>query len=727
MSWITVIWSMIASACLTMAAMHLFIWCRRRQAWGSLLLALSAVATIGLAVTEVWMMRSATTTQFASAVRWYHVPVWALALSLVGFVRFYLRAGRPWLAWTVLALRTLVLAINFIVTPNLNYREITSLQHIPFLGESISVAQGVPGQWIWVGYVTLALFVYFIADAFVTVWRRGDRRQAVLICGSTILFVAVGMIDSFLVYWIELPMPFIGSWFYMGLVIAMGYETSRDVLRAGQLAGDLQDSEYRMALATETAHLGVWMRDIARSEVWASDSWRRLFGFGSTESLDVESILQRLHPDDREAVRLTQSRILAGDGRYDIEFRVLLPDGQVRWIATRGGVTRANSGKSTRVHGVSIDITQRKQAEERFRLAVEASPNAMVMVDREGHIVLLNTQAESVFGYSREELLGRSVELLIPDPHRSTHAGYRQQYLQAPSMRAMGVGRDLHGRRKDGSEVLLEVGLNPIKMPDGMAVLASIVDISARRRGETEMAQQRNELAHLSRVTMLGELSGSLAHELNQPLMAILSNAQAALRFLERDPGNLDEVRQILLDIAEDDKRAGEVIRRLRSMLKKDDVRHVPLDVNEVVRDVLKIIHSDLINRKVTVSTDLAADLPAAMGDRVQMQQVVLNLIMNGCDAMDGTSGERRLELRTAMLPEGDIEISVTDRGSGIPPEDLEQIFAPFVSTKSDGMGLGLAVCLTIVNAHGGRLWATNNTDRGATFHVTLPRGAIGQ
>lgn len=612
MSWVTVVWSMIASVCLTLAAMHSYMWSKQRRAWGNLLFALSAVATSLLAAVEFWMMRSETTAQYAAAVRWLHVPAWMLILTLVGFVRLHLRAGRPWLAWTVAGARTLSLVLNFILTPNLNYREITSLRQIPFLGESVSVAQGVSSPWMLIGQASLLLFLVFVVDATVTVWRRADRRQALVLGGSIIFFGAVGMGQAILVFWNAVTLPITATWFYMGIVLAMGYELSREALRATQLAGELQVSEYRMALADEIA-------------------------------------------------------------------------------------------------------------QERFRLAVEAAPNAMVMVNREGHIILLNAQAELVFGYTREELLGRPVELLIPDRHHLVHAGYRHRYLLTPAARAMGVGRDLLGRRKDGSEVPVEVVLNPITAPDGTAVLASIIDITERRKSEAEMAQQRNELAHLSRVTMLGELSGSLAHELNQPLTAILSNAQAGLRFLAQNPGNIDEVRHILEDIAEDDKRAGEVIRRLRSLLKKGDVRYGPVDINQVVLDVLKLMHTDLANRNVTVSTELAEGLPMVEGDRVQLQQVVLNLIMNGCDAMDRAPRERRLTLRTTASGGGEVEISVADCGPGIPPENLERIFEPFMSTKADGMGLGLAVCRSIVTAHDGRLWATNNVDRGATLHITLP------
>ncbi len=290
-----------------------------------------------------------------------------------------------------------------------------------------------------------------------------------------------------------------------------------------------------------------------------------------------------------------------------------------------------------------------EQAETRFRLVVEAAPNAMIMVDPAGRISLVNAQTEAVFGYTRAELIGLPIETLIPERFRSRHPGDRGRYFASPTARAMGAGRDLYGLRKDGSEVPVEIGLNPIRSSEGMFALASVIDITERKRSEMELEQQRSELAHLSRVTMLGELSGSLAHELNQPLSAILSNAQAAQRFLAGDPSNLDEVREILKDIVEQDKRAGEVIRRLRLLLTKGEVHRQPLDMSEVLLDVLKVVRSDLLNQGVAVSTAFAPDLPAVFGDRVQMQQVVLNLVMNGCDAMSGIErARRRLAVKTA-------------------------------------------------------------------------------
>jgi two-component system sensor kinase FixL len=216
-------------------------------------------------------------------------------------------------------------------------------------------------------------------------------------------------------------------------------------------------------------------------------------------------------------------------------------------------------------------------------------------------------------------------------------------------------------------------------------------------------------------------LSGSLAHELNQPLTAVLSNAQAALRFLDHDPPNLGEVRDGLLHIVENDKRASEVIRRLRAMLRKEKLDYDALAINEIVQDVLRLINSDMLNRGITVGISLAPGLPLVSGDRVQLQQVLLNLAINACDAMQGIDGERTLTVCTGIAPGSGIEVAVIDNGQGIPNDDLERIFNPFVTTKFEGIGLGLAICRSIIQSHRGKLWATNNEGRGSTLHFTLP------
>jgi C4-dicarboxylate-specific signal transduction histidine kinase len=246
-------------------------------------------------------------------------------------------------------------------------------------------------------------------------------------------------------------------------------------------------------------------------------------------------------------------------------------------------------------------------------------------------------------------------------------------------------------------------------------------DITARMISEHELSEQRSRLAQLSRVGMLGELSGSFAHELNQPLTAILSNAQAAQRFLTHPDPDLLEIGAILDDIVAEDRRAGEVIRRLRLMFSKGEVERQPVVIRDLVSGVMHLLRNDLINRGVIAKIELEADLPVVEGDLVGLQQVLINLVMNACDAMVKTPrSDRQVTLAAITSPHG-VELSVSDNGTGIAPEKVERIFDSFYTEKANGMGLGLSVCRTIIRAHGGRLWAANHSPRGAVFRFELP------
>jgi len=732
MSWVTIVWSMNAAACLTLAGMHVVVWGKGRAARANLVFAVMAVAVAALAAFELALMWAKTPGQFGMTVRWMHVPGWVIVASLVAFVRLYMRAGRRWLAWTVVGVRTLSLVLNFVFSPNINYREISGLRHISFLGQSVSVAVDVTNPWTLVPEFSLLLLVIFVTDAAITVWRRRDR-QALVVGGAIVLFVVLGSAQSILITWGIISMPMTVSLFYYGIVAAMACELSYGVIRAAALTrqlevseADLRETRERMELAANAAELAVWMWDILLDDVWITDKGRTLFGFDSSEKLNRDRFLSSMHPDDRELVLKAVENSLCTGAEYESEYRLVLPNGQLRWMTGRGHVEFNRNGQPVRMRGASLDITKRKQAEEQFRLVVEAAPSAMIMVNTEGHITLVNTQAEAVFGYSRGELIGYPIEMLVPERFRSHHIGYRRSYFDDAQARPMGAGRELFGLRKDGSEVPIEIGLNPIQTSEGLFVLASIIDISERKQAELEAARRRNEMAHLSRVTTLGELSGSLAHELNRPLGAILSNAQAAQRILANGDADLPEIREILDDIVSEDKHAAEVLRRLRLWLKKGEVQQRPVRTNKVVQDVLKLIRTDLISQNVTVATELARNLPAVTGDPVQLQQVLVNLVVNACDAMaDCNIPERQLLICTGIENGGGaVIVSVTDRGGSIPQEQMEQIFEPFFTTKEKGMGLGLSVCRTIIAAHRGKLWATNNPDRGATFHFTLPIAA---
>lgn len=863
MNWVIVLWLMIASACLTLAFIHLLIWFKQRAQYAHLLYGAFALGVACFAAFELLMMRAESVEQFRLLQRWIHVPIFILIVSSVWFVRIFFGTGRLWFAVAVIGLRLLVLVVNFSSATSINYLEITALRPVELWGgATVPVAETVVNPWGWVGGLTLLLWGVFVADATLLLWARGgpdNRRRAGLVGGSLIFLVVAGAVQSQLMHQGIVKLPHLMTWLILGPLLAMGYELGSDVFRAAQLARKVQAGEAqlqmnaeRLRLALTGARLALWDWDIANGEVYLSDRWQEMLGGapqaaittfaelaglvhsddfpvlrrhlrealkGAVPAYEVdhrvrtlsgdwlwihsrgevvvrdssgralrmtgvneditgrkqaEDALRRseerlrlsqqvarvgtfdwdiatgvnvwtpemeavyglppggfaktrsaweslVHPDDRaRAVQKVNVTLQTGQ-RVEGEWRVIWPDGSIHWLSGRFQVFKDEAGKPVRMTGVNIDITDRKQAEERFRLVVEASPNAMIIVNGKGEIVLLNPQAEKIFGYAQDELVNCSIEVLIPERFRAAHRDDRSEYFRSASGRMMGAGRDLYARRRDGSEVPVEIGLAPIATPEGTLILASIIDITERRQIESEAAAAHDELAHLSRVAMLGELSGSLAHELNQPLAAILSNAQAAQRVLGHGTENVAEVREILKDIVEDDKRAGEVIRRLRVLLKKEDVELHSLDINEIVLDVLRLMRSDLLNRIVTASTGLASDLPAVRGDRIQLQQVLLNLVINACDAMIGSPArDRQLDVRT-LLVDGHVEVCVADHGKGIPPEDLERIFQPFVTTKLHGIGLGLAVCRTIVNAHAGRIWATNNGTRGATVHFALP------
>jgi PAS domain S-box-containing protein len=350
---------------------------------------------------------------------------------------------------------------------------------------------------------------------------------------------------------------------------------------------------------------------------------------------------------------------------------------------------------------------------------VETSDDAILGETLEGTITSWNAGAEKIYGYSANEIVGQNVSILAPPELRGEVRGIAERLSRGESVDHLETKRV----SKKGMRIDVSLTISPIKNERGIIGASTIArDITARKKAEVEAQRHRDELAHLSRVTMLGELSGSLAHELNQPLTAILSNAQAAQRFLEHGSVDLDELRDILTDIVAQDIRAGEVIHRLHLLLKKGEVQQQPLDVNNTVQEVLKLIDGDLVNQGVTMHTKLAPALPTVKGDRVQLQQVLLNLVMNASDAMNSYSSTDRQMVVCTELSDGEgVRFSVSDCGSGIAPDELEQIFEPFFTTKPHGLGLGLSVCRTIISAHGGKLWAANNPERGATFHFTVP------
>jgi PAS domain S-box-containing protein len=364
---------------------------------------------------------------------------------------------------------------------------------------------------------------------------------------------------------------------------------------------------------------------------------------------------------------------------------------------------------------LAAGIQERRKAEEQFGSAFRSSPDPISIIrKRDGTLIDVNAYWVKMFGYERQEAIGRTVfdlNLCLPE------GGHIQQMVGLKQSKPI---RDVECAvwTKTGEVRQVSLSADVVEMGNEPCFVVTIRDITDRKLAE----KANRDLAHASRVAVLGELTASIAHEINQPLGAILSNAEAAELLLESESPPLDEVRKILADIRNDDVRASDIIRHIRLLTRKRATGMESLDINEIAAEVVRLMETEAHSRNVSLRTEFIADSGTVIGDRVHLQQVLINLILNGMEAMaDTPEPERRLFVRTAMNKRRRVEISVTDSGRGIPAEKLPRLFDSFFTTKENGVGLGLAIARSIVDAHQGRISAANNSEGGATFRFDLP------
>jgi PAS domain S-box len=353
---------MSAAACLTLAAFYGAVWCKQRENRVYIVFSCSAVAAAAISAFELWMINARTVEHYELLVRWVHLPTWVLTVSFVAFVRLYLHAGRAWLAWSIYVLRTLVLILNFIFPVSINFKAITDIRHFSWAGEIVSVPVGIPNPWGLLSHVSLLLLLVFCVDAAITVWRRGDRRRALLVGGSMI-FGAILAWHVPLVIWGIIDVPFFLGFTYTGIVAAMGYELSSDMARAARLTRELEISEKRFNLAADSANLGMWEWDLEKDEIWVTPTRRAQLGFSASGKITFEELISRWHEDDRDKVRQAVNEAIQRGKDYQAEFRMVRADDSVRWVCARGRVQVDEHGKPKRLTGISLDITARKEAE----------------------------------------------------------------------------------------------------------------------------------------------------------------------------------------------------------------------------------------------------------------------------------------------------------------------------------------------------------------------------
>jgi PAS domain S-box-containing protein len=375
----------------------------------------------------------------------------------------------------------------------------------------------------------------------------------------------------------------------------------------------------------------------------------------------------------------------------------------------------AISLENTRLYS---ELTER---EARIRRLVEANIIGIVIWNLEGRIIEANEAFLRMVGYGREDLVSGRVSWseVTPDKWRAADA----QALA--ELAATGICEPFEKEyfRKDGSRVPVLVGAALVEGTREEGV-AFVLDLTERKLAEETLRKTQAELAHVTRVTTLGEMTASIAHEINQPLAAVVNNASACLRWLAGQAPNLEEARQSAALIIADGHRAGEIIGRIRALAKKSPPRKDWLDINETILEVTALARSEVQGNRVSLETQLADDVPLILGDRIQLQQVILNLIINAIEAMSGVNeGLRELLVGSGKDESRGVLVTVRDSGPGLDPESLDHLFTAFFTTKPQGMGMGLAISRSIIEAHGGRLWATANDDRGATVQFTLPTG----
>jgi len=519
---------------------------------------------------------------------------------------------------------------------------------------------------------------------------------------------------------------------------------------------DIRESEERYALAQEAANVGSWDWNIETGELVWSDQIESLFGFdrggfGGT----YDAFLDSIDADDRQFVVDSVNASINDDCDYDIEHRIVRPDGTVRWVSETGTVMRDVEGKAVRMLGIVQDITERKRADEELRsvnqqlaaseqqlrasnqqlaaseqelresqhlldATINNSPAVIYVKNLAGCYLLVNKTYQEILGMSREEMLGKTDEALFPkdvaekfraNDERAVESDLPVEFEEV----ALHANGELH--------TYLSTKFS-LRDSDGLpyAVCGISTDITERKQLEEQERKHHAQVVHFSRLTVAGELASGMAHELNQPLTAITTYAQACRRMIDSGDADPAKIRDATGEIAAQAMRGGEIIRRMRSFVRKQAAQRVKADLNEIVREAIELVKTQARHSEVTLQLEFSEKPLTVLADKVQIQQVVVNLLQNGFESMAKAAAcERVLTVRTSRTDEGMMEVAVEDKGAGLPGSDGEKVFESFFTTKSDGLGIGLSISRSIIEEHEGHIWATPNPQKGTTFRVALP------
>jgi PAS domain S-box-containing protein len=511
---------------------------------------------------------------------------------------------------------------------------------------------------------------------------------------------------------------------FAGRQSELAVSLSAEISRRKRTEEDLRRSEAYLEEAQKISHTGSWAYDVTTRRVtYSSEEHYRLFGFGPAAGMPTRGDwVGRIHSDDRETVVQTMAQTIRDRKDYELEHRVVHPDGTIKFVHTIGHPVLSASGNVVEVVGTSTDITDRKREEYLTEQVSERLPDLVSIIGPDYRYRRANPTYERVWRVPAEKIIGMHVGDIVG---RETF-----DRVVKPNLDRCFAGEEVRFAEwvdSPGGRRYWVVTYSPLRLESERVDAALVVgrDLTEQMLASEKFRDAQMQLAHANRVATIGHLTASIAHEVNQPIGALVTNAYAALRMLKAVPPDLDQASQALGDIVKDGRRVSDVIDRIRALAKKAPPRPRRLDINEVIMETMSVTRGEILKSGVALETQLARDLPPIRGDRVQLQQVVMNLVMNAIEAMGVVDGTRELEIATGKDRGNQIFITVRDSGPPLKPECLDQFFEAFYSTKPTGMGMGLSICRSIIEAHEGRIWATTNVPRGATLHVTLPASEI--
>jgi two-component system sensor kinase FixL len=474
--------------------------------------------------------------------------------------------------------------------------------------------------------------------------------------------------------------------------------------------------------------VGTWDLDLTTRELEWSETARMLLGIERDRPASYELFLSRLELGDRERVEDAIEQVAKHGGGFDVSFRISGSSERGKWIRARAGLIRDETGTARHLSGIFLDIDEEKQVEEALRTRethlrsiLQTIPDAMIVIDGHGVIQLFSTAAERLFGWSEQEAIGHNVSILMPEPDRSRHDSYIARYRTTQDPHIIGIGRIVTGKRRDGTTFPMHLSIGEMQSGGEPYFTGFVRDLTEHQQTQARLQELQSELVHVSRLTAMGEMASALAHEINQPLAAISNYMKGSRRLLagSADP-NTPKIESALERAAEQALRAGQIIRRLRDFVARGESEKRVESLSKLIEEAGALGLAGAREQSVQLRFRLDPDADLVLADRVQIQQVLVNLFRNALEAM-AQSPRRELVVANRRVGDDMIEVEVSDTGSGFQDDVIPNLFQTFFTTKETGMGVGLSISRSIIEAHGGRMWAESNASGGATFHFTLP------